>query len=258
MFWRDFPNLPWLATGIALTSIGSGTFLTKFDGVDFNGDLTQLVFDQLATGMYRGREDSAPGDWLDRAWHALPAAEQPLLTAAIHRALAHPNPEVRSEAVRLLDGNPSMANPEYLLDLVERQWDLFKGLRGPLDPPGIDRGHAMAQLAAHLATGPRGVHFRQTMARDLVYGMDVLAALAENETAWAVEHIHELVAPELDPSGTRLNVLVVNLQRRPALLRRAVANLVARQPNIQARLAQVISESVNSARLRAQLLRQLT
>lgn len=230
--------------------------MTKFDGVDFDGDLTQLVFDQLATGMHRGREDSAPGDWLDRAWHALLPAERPPLTAAIHRALTHPNPEVRSEAVRLLDGNPSMADPQIVLDLVEQQWHLFKGLRGPLDPPGVDRGHTMAQLAAHLATGPRGVRFRQTMAHDPVYGINVLAALAENEPAWAAEHIHELVAPELDPSGARLNVLVFNLQRQPALLHRAVANLAARQPNIRARLAQVICESVNSARLRAQLLRQ--
>lgn len=230
--------------------------MTIFDGVDFSGDLAQLVFDQLATGMHRGREDSAPGDWLDRAWHALTAAERPPLTAAIHQALTHPNPEVRSEAVRLLDGNPSMADPATLLDLVEQHWDLFRGLRGPLDAPEVDRGHAMAQLAAHHGAGPRGERFRQAMARDPVYGVNVLAALAEEETAWAVEHIHELVNPELDPTGVRLNVLVFNLQRQPAMLRRAVANLLDRQPNLRERLGQVIRACVRSRRLRAALLRQ--
>ena len=230
--------------------------MTTFDGVDFSGDLAQLVFDQLAKGMHRGREDSAPGDWLDRAWHALPPAERSPLTAAVHQALTHPNPAVRSEAVRLLDGNPSMANPTCLLELVEQHWDLFKGLRGPLDSPEVDRGHAMAQLTAHHAAGPRGELFRQTMARDPVYGENVLAALAYEETSWVIEHIHELVTPELDPNDVRLNVLVFNLQQQPAMLRRAVANLLDRQPNLRERLAQVIRASVRSRRLRANLLRQ--
>jgi len=149
--------------------------------MEFTGDLTRLVADQLATGRYRGREDSAPGDWLARAWHALPADERPRLTAAIHAALTHADPQVRVEAVRLLDGNPRMADPERLLDLVEQHWDLFKGLRSPLDPPGVDRGSDLVRLVADRASGSRGTHFRKNMSRDPVYGIHVLAALADEE-----------------------------------------------------------------------------
>ena len=231
--------------------------MTTFETIPLTGDLTQLVADQLATGKYRGREDSAPGDWLARAWHALPAAERPRLTAAIHAALTHANPQVRAEAVRLLDGNPRMADPQCLLDLVERRWDLFRGLRGPLDPPSVDRGRDLVQLVADRASGARGTHFRQTLARDPVYGLHVLAALADEEPDWAAEHIHELVTPTLDPRGTRLTVLVYNLQRRPAVLRRAVANLAARQPEIKARLAETIRAQVSAAALQAELLQLL-
>jgi len=227
--------------------------LTTFETIPLTGDLTQLVADQLATGMYRGREDSAPGDWLARAWHALPAAERPRLTAAIHAALTHVNPQVRAEAVRLLDGNPRMADPQRLLDLVERRWDLFKGLRGPLDPPSVDRGRDLVQLVADRASGSRGTHFRQTLAHDPVYGLHVLAALADEEPDWAAAHIHELVTPALDPEGTRLTVLVYNLQRRPAALRQAVVNLAARQPEIKARLAATLQAEVASPKIREDL-----
>ena len=228
-----------------------------FEGVEFTGDLYPLVVEQLAAGRYRGREDSAPGDWLDRAWHALPPAVQTRLTAAIHQALTHSDPEVRAEAVRLLDGNPGMADPQRLLDLAEYHWDLFRGLRGPLDAPHVDRGRALLQLAAHHASGPRGARFRQTIALDPEYGICVLAALAENEPDWAAEHIHELVAPELDPNGARLTVLVYNLQQRPETLRQAVSNLATRLPELQARLAQTIRAEVRSAARRKSLLRQL-
>ncbi len=228
--------------------------MTTFEDVDLSSDLTRLVADQLATSKYRGREDSAPGDWLARAWHALPAAERPRLTAAIHAALTHANPQVRAEAVRLLDGNPRMADPQQLLDLVERRWDLFKGLRGPLDPPSVDRGRDLVQLVADHASGSRGTHFRQTLARDPVYGLHVLAALADEEPDWAAEHIHELVLPALDPQGTRLTILVYNLQRHPEALRQAVGNLVARQPAIQARLKETLQAEITDPALRQALL----
>jgi len=232
--------------------------LTIFEGVEFTGDLTQLVVDQLATGKHRGRDDGAPSDWLDRAWHALPAVERSRLTAAIHEVLTHANPDVRAEAIRLLDGNSRMADPQRLLDVVEHHWNLFKGLRGRGDSPTIDRGRDLVQLTAARATGARGAQFRQKMALDPVYGGNVLAALAESEATWAVDHIHELVAPTLDPNGSRLTVLVYNLQRRPEALRRAVANLIARQPALNDRLAQTIRNEVSSATLKTELLQQLT
>jgi len=231
--------------------------LISFEGMEFTGDLTRLVADQLATGRYRGREDSAPGDWLARAWHALPADERPRLTAAIHAALTHADPQVRVEAVRLLDGNPRMADPERLLDLVEQHWDLFKGLRSPLDPPGVDRGSDLVRLVADRASGSRGTHFRKNMSRDPVYGIHVLAALADEEPEWAAEHIHELVTPALDPHGMRLKVLVYNLRRRPAVLRKAVTVLAARQPACKARLTETIRAQVGAAALQAELLRLL-
>ncbi len=229
-----------------------------FEGVDFTGDLYLLVVEQLAAGRYRGREDSAPGDWIDRAWRALPPAVQAQLTAAIHQALTHPDPEVRAGAVRLLDGNPRIADPQRLLDLAENHWELFRGLRGPLDPPDVDRGRALLQLAAHHASGLRGAQFRQRMALDPEYGICVLAALAENEPAWAAEHIHELAAPELDPHGARLTVLVYNLQRRPETLRQAAARLAGRYPGLMARLAQTIRAEVRSAALKKSLLRKIS
>jgi len=183
--------------------------LTIFEGVEFTGDLTQLVVEQLSTGKYRGREDGAPSDWLDRAWHALPAVERSRLSAAFNQALNHSNPNVRAEAVRLLDGNPRMADPQRLLDVVEHRWNLFKGLRGRGDSPTIDRGRDLAQLTEARATGSSGARFRQKMAPDPVYGIHVLAALAESDSTWAVDHIHELVAPALDPNGSRLRRLGV-------------------------------------------------
>ncbi len=231
--------------------------MTTFEGVEFTGDLTQLVVEQLATGKYRGREDSAPGDWLDRAWHALPAAERSGLTSAIHKALTHSNPDVRAETVRLLDGNPRMADPQRLLEAFEQHWNLFKGLHGKNDSPGADRGRDLVQLTAARAEGTRGAHFRQKMAIDPVYGIHVLASLAEKEPAWAVEHIHELVTPELDPNGARLTVLVYNLQQRPEALRSAVANLTSRQPALKAQLEKTIRAEVSPADLKAELLQQL-
>lgn len=231
--------------------------MTIFDGVDFSGDLDQLVAEQLASGMHRGREDSAPCDWIERVWHALTPAEQSRLIAAVHQALTHPNPEVRSGALRLLDGNASWGDPQYLLDLIEQRWDLFEGLRGPLDPPDMDRGHTLVRVAAHLARGARGTQFRRAMALDPVYGINVLAALSGDEPVWAADHIHELAAPELDPTGARLRVLVFNLQRSPGRLRRAVVNLAARQPNLRARLAETIRAEVGSTMIQRRLLRLL-
>ena len=172
--------------------------MIAFENIPFSGDLTQLVADQLATGRHRGREDSAPGDWLARAWRSLPPSERTRLTAAIHEALTHADPQVRAEAVRLLDGNPRMADPQRLLEVVERHWDLFRGLRAPHDPPDVDRGRDLVQLVADRATGPRGSRFRQRMALDPVYGLHVLAALAEEEPDWTAAHIDELVAPALE------------------------------------------------------------
>ncbi len=231
--------------------------MTIFEGVAFTGDLTQLVADQLATGRYRGREDSAPSDWLDRAWHALPASDRSRLTDAIHRALTHADPQVRSEALRFLDGNPRLADSQRLLDLVENHWYLFKGLRSPLDSPDTDRGNTLVQLAADCATGERGARFRKSMAFDPEYGDWVLAALAEEESEWAAEHIHELVAPALDPNGSRLTVLVFNLQECPEVLRCAVINLAAHRPTLKAQLAKTIRAEVDSAELREELLQQL-
>jgi hypothetical protein len=230
---------------------------TIFEKVSFNGDLIQLVTEQLATGKYRGREDSAPGDWLARAWHALPRTERSHLTAAIHQVLTHSNPQVRAEAVRLLNGNRCMADPQRLLNLVEQHWDLFRGLRGPQDAPGIDRGCDLVQLVADRVRGSHGAYFRQTMALDPVYGIHVLAALAEEDTVWTAEHIHELVTPELDPNGSRLNVLVYNLQQWPEAMQNALANLAGRQPALKERLAQVIRSEVRSSELRNELLQIL-
>ena len=231
--------------------------MTTFENISFTGDLTQLVTEQLATGKYRGREDNAPSDWLARAWHALPRKERSQLTTAIHQALTHSNPQVRAEAIRLLDGNRRIADPQRLLSLVERHWDLFKGLRGPGDAPSIDRGRDLVQLVADRVSGSRGAHFRQMMARDPVYGIHVLAALAEEDSVWTAEHIHELVTPALDPNGSRLSVLVYNLQQRPEVLRHAVTNLADRQPSLKGKLAQVIRSEVRSSNLQNELLQNL-
>jgi hypothetical protein len=232
--------------------------LTTFEGVELTGDLTRRVADQLATGRHRGPGDSAPGDWLARAWRSLPPSERARLTAAVHEALTHPDPQVRAEAVRLLDGNPRMADPQRLLEVVEGHWDLFRGLRASHDPPGVDRGRELVQLVADRATGPRGSRFRQRMARDPVYGLHVLAALAEEEPAWTAAHIDELVSPGLDPDGTRLKILLSNLQQRPEALRRAVANLVDRQPALRAPLAEAVRAKVRSSALRSELLQILS
>lgn len=156
--------------------------MTTFEGIDFQAvDIPQLVQKQLAAGIYRGKWDNAPGDWLERAWQALPTEKAAQLAAAVHQALQSDSPDIRAEAVLTLDGCPQMADPAVLLNLAETQFDLFKGLRRSNDNPQTDRGRDFVQLTAGVTQGAGGRTFRRQMAQDPVYGMHVLASLTQND-----------------------------------------------------------------------------
>lgn len=231
--------------------------MDKYDDIELNVHVDELVVEQLKTGRYRDRYDSGPSDWLVRAWQNISPTGQQRLSEAIHRALLHESLEVRLGALSALDMCTDMVIPDIILEVATQHGHLFCGARYKSDPVTVDRGRDLFRITAAVARGKEGTDFRHKMAKDPNYGVSVLASLAYQEPDWAAEHIHELVTPALDPQGTRLTVLVYNLQCRPAVLRRAVTNLAARQPDSKARLEETIRTQVSAAALRAELLQLL-
>ncbi len=231
--------------------------MDKYDDIELNVNVDDLVVEQLKTGRYRDRYDSGPSDWLVRAWQNISPAGQQRLSEAIHRALLHESLEVRLGALSALDMCTDMIIPDMILEVATQHRHLFCGARYQGDPLTVDRGRDLLRITAAVAKGKPGRDFRRKMVKDPHYGVSVLASLAYQEPDWAAEHIHELVTPALDPHGTRLTMLVYNLQHRPDVLRRAVANLAARQPDSKARLAETIRTQVSEASLKAELLQLL-
>lgn len=227
----------------------------QFEGVDFSKvGVTQLVADQLATGNYRGREDGAPGDWLVRAWQALPEKEAEWVATAVNQALQNDSADIRAEAVRTLDICPQMADPASLLDLAETQFDLFRGLRRSTDGPQVDRGRDFVQLTASVADGERGRAFRRRTALDPVYGLHVLAVLVQKDADWVVAEADELFNVQIDPEGTRLTIAFFNLRQNSQLLAQLVKKLAQSQPPLHGRLQDTIRAKVRDEQQQRQLL----
>ncbi len=229
----------------------------QFEGINLSADnLTKLVVEQLATGAYRGYNDLSPGDWLVRAWHALPSPTREQLAGAVNQALKHPSPPVRVEALRVLDMAPKMADPEVLLAIAESHFDLFRGLRRADDAVQVDRGRDFVQLTANVATGSSGSQFRHTMATDPVYGLHVLAALARLEPDWTVTHAADIVTSQLDADGTRLNILIFNFRQDWPRMQQLVHNL-AQAPALHDRLRDAILNKIKDPQHQTALLAEI-
>jgi hypothetical protein len=229
----------------------------QFEGVDLSANnLTKKVIEQLATGLHRGHDDSSPSDWLVRAWETIPSPKRAQLAEAVNEALTHSSPQVRTEALRTLDMAPKMADPNVLLGIAENQFELFRGLRRPNDAPQVDRGRDFVQLTASVATGASGSQFRHKMATDPDYGLHVLASLARLEPDWTVAHVADLVAPELDSDGTRLNILIFNFRQDLARLQQLVGNL-ATVPSLHGRLRDSIQSKIKDSQSQAILLAEI-
>lgn len=224
-----------------------------FEGVDFESDVMHLVQVQLNNGIYRGKLDDASGDWLIRAWQALPQKEAQTMATAVNQCLINDSPDIRAEAVRTLDMCPEMADPTILLDLAKNRFELFRGLRRSSDSPQVDRGRDFVQLTASLASGDRGRDFRRQMAKDPVYGMNVLAALTQDDADWVVSHANELLNAQIDPDNSRLNIVIFNLRKKPQQLTQLVTNLAIQKGN-NGRLQSTIQAKIRDPQLQATLL----
>lgn len=226
----------------------------------FNSEVhtKQLIEEQLKTGVHREKMDTAPSDWVVRAWQALPKKEAGWVATAVHQSLLHDAPAVRVEALRTLDMAPKMVDAAFLLNVATHHFDLFRGLHRPGDSANTDRGRDLVQLTASVATGTPGNAFRHHLATDPTYGMHVLAALARLEPDWTAEHAADLANAQIDPDGTRLTILIFNLRHDPAHLQAFVRQLHAQEPGLNDRLRHTIRAKIRDPHLQAALLAILT
>jgi hypothetical protein len=234
--------------------------LSQFGDANFSSqdETVKLIKTQLAEGIHRVREDTAPSDWVVRAWQALPQKEAGWVATAVHQSLLHDSPTVRAGALRTLDMAPQMVDAAFLLDVATNHFDLFRGLQRPGDSASTDRGRDLVQLTASVATGTSGNAFRHRLATDPTYGIHVLAALARLEPDWTAEHAADLANAQIDPDGTRLTILIFNLRHDAAHLQQFVRQLHAQELGLNGRLHHTIQAKIRDSRLQAALLAILT
>ena len=221
--------------------------------------ISNLLIKQLAEGTYRNRGDSAPSDWVARAWKDLPQKEAGWVTTAVHDALLHEDPTVRSEALRTLDVAPKMADGGFLLDVVHNHFDLFRGLQRVGDSVDADCGRDLVMLTAGVLSGQKGRDFRRHMATDPDYGLQVLATLTRDDGDWVVEHSPQLVNDTLDPNEVRLGVILFNLRKDEMRLIQLVRRLVMGGGIVDnGRLAATIQNKIPNQALQNKLLAELS
>ncbi len=237
-----------------ISNIFAADLVCEVEGVRLGPDWDEQVASQLRFGLHRDKWDSGPGDWLIRAWKALPPAGRERLSDAVHGALLHAEPEVRLGALGTLDMCSKMGQPDKLLKIVTEHFELFRGLRGQNDPPDRDRGRTLVRLTGALVKRDRGRAFRRSMAYDPVYGTDVLAAQARSDPEWLLDHLRELLDPALDPRGHRLDVLVFNFRTSASRLRRLLEELSDRDRWPAELCANVLREHVRDQDLLRELL----
>jgi hypothetical protein len=76
------------------------------------------------------------------------------------------------------------------------------------------------------------------------------------EPDWTVAHVADLVAPELDSDGTRLNILIFNFRQDLARLQQLVGNL-ATVPSLHGRLRDSIQSKIKDSQSQAILLAEI-
>lgn len=231
--------------------------MVKFDKVIFDSNVNQLVLEQFATGKHRGPSDTAPSDWVVRAWQALPAQAASWVASAVHNALLDTSPVVRAEALRTLDLAPKMMDVSFLLDVVQNHFDLFRGLKRSGDSANTDRGRDLVQLVAGGATGQHGRLFRRQMAIDPNYGIYVLAMLTREDADWVIQNSSQLVNQKIDSGGKRLEIILFNLRKNETQLKQFVKVLIENNLVDNSHLTRAIQTKIRDTSLQHKLLSEI-
>lgn len=229
-----------------------------FEGVNLGSQINieHLVFKQLQYGTHRGKQDGSPGDWLIRAFYELPSEVQKRISDAVNKALCHSSSDIRVEALRVLSICPEMIQSNFLLELMQNQFELFKGLRRSTESIDIDRGHDFVKLLASQLQGNEAKIFRHHMVFDPTYGESVMASLVKREPDWILEHITELVEPNLDLMGRRLKTVIfrLGLRQDKSRLRILVEKLAKKLPQLRKTIESLLEEYITDKQLRKELM----
>lgn len=228
--------------------------MDKFEGVEINGNPTDLVVLQLKTGRYSKPQDELPGQWLKRAWEAISPAGKQQLTEAIHQALLNDSSQVRVEALVLLEVSPAMVNSTKLLEVAQNHLNLFEGLRHSYDPPHANRARDLVRMASASAQGSSAAAFRQKMAVHPEYGSAVLAGLAKHNPEWLLQNLTKVINPTLDPQWKRPDIVLYNLRGDLASLEKVVKTLATEYPESRPSLAKAITQNIKNSEWQKQLL----
>lgn len=220
-------------------------------------DTAKLIEEQLKSGLYRDKFDSGPSDWIVRTWPSLPDQEAGWVREAVHQALQHELPEVRINAITTLSSCPQMAQVELLLNLIETQFELFKGLRRPTDNEQVDKGRDFVQLVASLTTGSRGREFRRRVSLDPIYGLHVLASLTQQDGDWVIDNASTLVNQQIDPNQTRLQIILFNFRKDEKKLMQFVEKVRELQLIPQDELIKALKAKIKDTPLQTKLVDKL-
>lgn len=225
-----------------------------FEGVELTGNPADLFVLQLKTGRYNKAQDELPGQWLRRAWEAISPAGKQQLIEAIHHALLDDSPQVRAEALVLLEVSPAMVNPTKLLDVAQNHLHLFEGLRHAYDPPHANRARDLVRMASSAAQGSSAAAFRQKMVVHPEYGSAVLAGLAKHNPEWLLQNLTKVINPTLDPQWKRPDIVLYNLRGDLASLEKLVKTLANEYPESRPGLAKAITQNIKNSEWQKQLL----
>ena len=167
--------------------------VTFDDTTDFDRFVHDVLIGEGGVGSNRG--DSAPLDWIFRAYEQLsktPYAGK--LSRGVAACLQAAEPAVRAQALVFFQAQPRAAGAERIDELVAADRAGFAGVADPLHP-GVDlEWQLLTALGARLAAGyPRSVALGRSEAVVPGKAPPFIGALVAVSPDWVIEHAEVIV-----------------------------------------------------------------
>lgn len=171
----------------------------KVDNITFDDatDFDRFVHDVLIGegGVSSNRGDSAPLDWIFRAYEQLgssPFASR--LSKGVAACLKASEPEVRAQALVFFQSQPRAAGAERIDELVATDRSGFAGVPDPLHP-GVDlEWQLLTALGNRLAAGlPKSVALGRSEALVPGKAPPFIGALTAVSPDWVIDHAEDIV-----------------------------------------------------------------
>jgi hypothetical protein len=219
----------------------------RVDSVTFDDttDFDAFVHDVLrgGGGVGSARGDSAPLDWIFRAYEQLrgtPYADR--LSRGVAACLDAAEPDVQTQALVFFQSQPAAAGGERIDDMVAGDRARFAGVADPMHSSVDLEWQLLVTLGARLRSGgARTLDLARTEALRPGKAHPFIGALTAVAPEWVVDHAEDIVRGT-PAAGIPILVKLQGLKRDLAAVGRRIAPLCHGDPQFESYVNRLIDD----------------